>query len=305
MELDLRPLSDTGAAEIVGFDGRRALDDATIAALKRAFLHYPILTLRDQHLDPPAQAAFARCFGPLEPQHNTAHVHPDDPHVLILSNELRPDGTAVGVVDAGDFLHSDSSWSAEPVVATLLHAIKNPSRGGDTEFCNMYLVYEALRPELRRRIEGRSAIHHVSKLKNKRVRVSSARPDAKAFYEKQERELPEVAHPIVRTHPETGRQALYVSPRFTLRIEGLEERESDAILDELFAFMGDDRFWYVHRWKDGDLVVWDNRCLTHRATGGYELPDIRRMHRVTISGEHPFYRRSQGIRGEAAKRVAV
>jgi taurine dioxygenase len=96
----------------------------------------------------------------------------------------------------------------------------------------------------------------------------------------------------VRTHPVSGRQALYVSPRFTLSIDGLEEAESDTLLDELFAFMGEERFRYRHHWADGDLVMWDNRCLTHRATGGYVLPDIRRMHRTTICGEPAFYRPS-------------
>lgn len=289
MALTLHPLGETGAAEIVGLDGSRALEPATVAALKEAFVRYPILALRDQYLEPRAQAAFSRHFGALEEQINTAHVHPDDPYVLILSNEIRPDGTAVGIVDAGDFLHSDSSWSPEPVQTTILQAVRNPSRGGDTEYCNMYQVHDAIPPELMRRIAGRSAVHHVSKSKNPRVAISAGRPGAKEFYEKQAQERPEVAHPIVRTHPESGRQALYISPRFTLAIEGLEPAESDEILDALFALMREPRFRYVHKWKDGDLVMWDNRCLTHRATGGYVLPDIRRMHRTTISGDRPFY----------------
>jgi taurine dioxygenase len=289
MAFTLHPLGEAGAAEIVGLDGSRPLDAATVSALKDAFVQYPILALRDQHLDPQAQAAFSRTFGELEEQINSAHVHPDDPYVLILSNEIRPDGTAVGVVDAGDFLHSDSSWSAEPVQTTILYAVKNPSRGGDTEFCNMYLVYDAIPPELKRRIEGRNAVHHISKSKNRRVAISASRPGAKEFYEKQAQELPEVVHPIVRTHPDSGRPALYISPRFTLRIEGLAPAESDEMLDALFALMKEPRFRYLHKWRDNDLVMWDNRCLTHRATGGYVLPDIRRMHRTTVSGDRPFF----------------
>jgi taurine dioxygenase len=96
--------------------------------------------------------------------------------------------------------------------------------------------------------------------------------------------------PIVRTHPETGRQALYISPRFTLAIEGMEDAQAQELLDALFAFMTDKRFHYRHQWRDGDLVIWDNRCLNHRACGGYALPDIRRMHRTTIVGDKPFYR---------------
>ena len=286
----LNPLTETGAAEITGLDCSRPLDAGTLAALRAAFVEHPILAFRDQVLAPIEQAAFSRQFGALEEQVNSQYVHPDDPFVLILSNELRPDGTAVGVVDAGDFLHSDSSWSPSPVTATILYAVKNPERGGDTEFCNMYLVYEALPDDLRRRVAGRTAVHHVSKAKNPRVAISRTRPDAKEFYEKQEREMPEVHQPVVRTHPESGRQALYVSPRFTLRIDGLDHVESDEILNRLFAAMNDARYRYVHKWGDGDLVMWDNRCLTHRATGGYVLPDVRRMHRTTICGAPPFYR---------------
>ncbi len=288
----VREISRAGAAEVLGLDCSGPLDPEALATLRAAFVTTPILAIRGQHLTAAGQAAFSRNFGELEPQVNSQYVHPDDPFVLILSNELRPDGTAVGVVDAGDFLHSDSSWSRTPVAATILYSVRNPEHGGDTEFCNMYLVYEALPPELRRRVEGRTAVHHVSKAKNPRVAISPSRPNAKEFYEQQEREMEEVHQPMVRTHPHSGRQALYVSPRFTLRVDGLEPAESDALLDELFALMGEERFRYRHLWRDGDLVMWDNRCLTHRATGGYVLPDIRRMHRTTICGEAAFYRPS-------------
>lgn len=286
----LNPLAPTGAAEILGLDGAQPLDPRTLAELKAAWTAYPILVFRDQRLDAAQQARFSRSFGELETQINSQYVHPDDPFVLVLSNELRPDGSAIGVVDAGDFLHSDSSWSPAPVDATILYAVRNPKHGGDTEFCNMYQVYDALPAELKAKIDGRTAVHHVSKAKNPRVAISPSRPGAQEFYEKQSRELPEVHQPVVRTHPESGRQALFISPRFTLRIDGLEPAESDALLDQLFAFMADERFRYRHKWRDGDLVMWDNRCLTHRATGGYVLPDIRRMHRTTICGSPAFYR---------------
>jgi taurine dioxygenase len=284
----LSRLSETGAAEIVGLDCAQPFDGETLDAVTHAFTAYPILVFRDQRLSPREQASFSRQFGSLEEQINREHVDPAEPDVLILSNEIRPDGTAVGIVDAGDFLHSDSSWSPTPCKATILYSVRNPKSGGDTEYCNMYLVYEALPDRLRDEIKGRRAVHHVSKLKNKRVAVSRTRPGAAQFYGEQSRAMPEVAQPMVRTHPESGRSALYVSPRFTLRVEGMEEAASDRLLDELFAFMGEERFRYRHRWSDHDLVMWDNRCLTHRACGGYVLPDIRRMHRTTICGDPPF-----------------
>jgi taurine dioxygenase len=290
MAFTLTKISDAGAAEVVGLDCMRPLGATDLAGLKAAFREYPILAIRDQQLTPKQQVAFSQQFGTLESQVNSEYVHPDDEHVLILSNELRPDGSAVGVVDAGDFLHSDSSWRPEPCYATILFSVKNPRTGGDTEYCNMYLAYEALPDDLRRQVAGRYAIHHVSKTKNPRVAVSAGRPGAQAFYEAQETRMPEMRQPMVRTHPETGRQALFVSPRFTLRVEDMEPEASEALLTRIFTIMNDPSVRYLHKWHDRDLVMWDNRCLTHRATGGYVLPDIRRMHRTVVGGDAPFYR---------------
>jgi taurine dioxygenase len=210
--------------------------------------------------------------------------------VLILSNEVRPDGSAVGIVDAGDFWHSDSSHLPQPCKQTVLHAVRNPRSGGDTEFCNMYLVYDALPADVKRTIAGRYGVHHISKLINPRVTVSKERKDAAAYYKAREKETRPVLQPLVRTHPETGRQALYASPRFTIGIAEMADAQAQPLLDRLFAIMLEPRFHYRHKWRDGDLVVWDNRCLNHQACGGYSLPDIRRMHRTTIRGDRPFYR---------------
>jgi taurine dioxygenase len=283
-------LSPNGAGEITGLDCAQPLDLAVLDALKQAFRDHPVLVIRDQHLSALQQAAFSRQWGPLEPQDQLHYTAPEDPDVLILSNEIKPDGSAVGVVDAGDFWHSDSSHKTEPCCATILYAVQNPRRGGDTEFCNMYQVYEALPGALKDKIAGLRAIHHVSKLRNKRVVVSPDRPGATEYYAKRAKEVPEVVQPIVRTHPETGRPALYISPRFTVAIEGMDDDEAQKLLDQLFAIMLEKRFHYRHHWRDGDLVMWDNRCLNHRACGGYALPDIRRMHRTTIVGDAPFYR---------------
>jgi taurine dioxygenase len=291
--MKVRDVSGKGAAEVLDLDCSRPLPAAELGALRQALCDYPILAIREQQLSAPQQAAFSRQFGALRNEANAEFAHPDDPDVLILSNEIRPDGSAVGVVDAGDFLHSDSSHQLEPIAITILHAIRNPSRGGDTEFVNLTMVYDALPAELRHEVDGRYAFHHGSKLRNKRVAVSGSRPGAAETYARIERDNADVRQPMVRTHPETGHQALYISPRFTLRVEELEEAESDALLDRLFALMRDERFTYRHRWRAGDLVLWDNRCLNHRATGGYVLPDVRRMHRTTVAGDRPFYRPDQ------------
>ena len=290
MSFTVNALSDTGAAEIIGLDCSSPLDPATLAALKAAMLDYPVVAIRGQTLTPRQQAAFSRQLGPLETQDRKTYCHPDDPDILVLSNEIRPDGTAVGIVDAGDYWHSDSSHIEEPCRATVLYAVRNPQTGGDTEFCNMYQVHDALPDDVRRRIEGRNGIHHISKTRNPRVSVSTARTDAVAYYKEREKATREMLQPMVRTHPETGRQALYASPRFTIGIADMAEAEAQPLLDRLFAIMLEPRFHYRHKWHDGDLVIWDNRCLNHQACGGYSLPDIRRMHRTTIRGDRPFYR---------------
>jgi taurine dioxygenase len=289
MRFTVNRLSDT-AGEVVGLDCATPLDAETLAALKRTMLDFPVVAIRDQTLSPRQQAAFSRQLGPLEPQDRKTYCHPDDEDILILSNEVRPDGTAVGIVDAGDYWHSDSSHLEEPCRATILYAVRNPKTGGDTEFINMYQVYDALPADLRQHIEGRYGIHHISKIRNPRVNVSTARTEAVAYYKEREKATRDMLQPMVRTHPETGRQALYVSPRFTIGIADMADSEAQPLLDRLFEIMLEPRFRYRHQWCDGDLVVWDNRCLNHQACGGYSLPDIRRMHRTTIRGDKPFYR---------------
>ncbi len=175
MTFTVNKLSDTGAAEILGLDCSRPLAAETLAALDRTMLDHPVTVIRDQVLTAAQQAAFSRQLGPLEAQDRKTYCHPDDPDVLVLSNEVRPDGTAVGIVDAGDFWHSDSSHLPEPCKRTVLYAVRNPAHGGDTEYCNMYQVYDALPVDLKRQVAGRYGIHHISKLKNPRVKVSAAR----------------------------------------------------------------------------------------------------------------------------------
>jgi taurine dioxygenase len=285
---DITPIGTAGAAEIAGLDCSQPFAPDELARVHAAFGTYPILAFRDQHLTPPQQARFSAQFGPLINEENRAFTHPDDPNVLILTNELRADGSPIGVVDAGDYFHSDSSHKPEPVLATILYAVRNPRTGGQTDFANMTQVYAALPDDLRRAVEGRRAWHHVSKANNPRVKVSANRPGAAEYYAAQAKERDAILQPVVRTHPETGRKSLYVSPRFTLRIEGLEPAESEDVLSRIFALMEEERFIYRHTYGDGDLVMWDNRCLNHRATGGYALPDIRRMHRTTVHGDRPF-----------------
>jgi len=272
-------------AEILDVDLNDLPDDA-FAQIRDAFHAHQVIVIRDQTLTPAAQLEFSRRFGALEDQLNAHYTVPDYPEVLVLSNDIK-DGKPVGLIDGGDFWHSDSSHRGTPSMATILYAVKNPSTGGDTEFANMYAAYEALPAEMKHRIAGLKGIHAVSKLRNKRVTVSPRRPDGKDFYERQ-KSLPDQIWPLVRTHPATGRKALYVSPRFTIGIAGLAEEEADEILDFLFAHQIRAEFVYRHKWRTRDLVMWDNRSVIHQATGGYTYPDVRTMYRTVVAGDRPY-----------------
>lgn len=176
-------LSESGAAEVLNFKWPSVGDPAVLDALKAALWKNPILAIRDANLTANQLAEFSRLFGPLDPNDPRRELtHPDDKDVLILSNEIRGDGTAVGVVDAGEEWHSDLSFRPTPALATILQLVQRPSRGGDTEYCNLYLVYESLPDALKRRVAGLNALHHVSKLRNPRVVISENRPSATEYY---------------------------------------------------------------------------------------------------------------------------
>lgn len=290
----ITPLPGGFGAEVTGVDLGRLRDDER-RAIHDAYLRHSVLVIRDQSLGADEQVAFSAGFGPIEDQENARFAHPDNDKVVVLSNEIRPDGTAVGVVDAGDFWHSDSSHHEVPVTATILQSVRNTATGGETDFCDMIGLYAALPQATKDRIAGRLGVHHVSKALNPRVTISANRPGAAAFYAGQAETRRAVLQPMVRTHDETGAQALYISPRFTIAIDGMDDADAQPLLDELFALIADTggAHHYRHRYRDGDVVVWDNRSVVHRAAGGYSLPDIRRMHRTTVAGtERPFYRPS-------------
>jgi taurine dioxygenase len=284
-QITVNPLSGIMGAEIRGVDLSREMDDATFERIQQTFHEHQVIAIRDQKLSPPQQVAFTERFGALEPHNTTEFAIQDAPLVLIISNDMR-DGKPVGVIDAGDFWHSDSSHRKIPSKATILHAIKNPSVGGDTQFANMYLAYETLPKDIQRRIEGLQGIHAASKLKNKRVAVSQDRPGANDFYASR-LDRPDVTHPIVMVHPVTGRKALYMSARFTIGIVGIPESEADELLDFLIDHQLKPEFQYHHKWMDGDVVMWDNRCVLHRAGGGYQYPDVRRLHKTVLAGDGP------------------
>jgi len=287
MSLAVNPLSPALGAEITGARLGRPIAEEDFDVLHRALLDHLMVVVRDQDLAPEDQIALSARFGALESHDNAQYLKDGHPEILVLSNK-RVNGQLIGVPDAGDAWHSDLSFKPETAMYTMLQSVDLPGRGGDTEFANMYAAYDALPEATRRRIATLRAIHSISKLRNPRVVISGQRENAAEFYARQDAAFPPARHPIVRTHPETGRKLLYLSPRFTIAIEDKEDAEGQALLDELIAHQLRPEFRYRHKWRPGDLVIWDNRAVNHRACGGYDDNDIRLMHRTTVLGDAPY-----------------
>lgn len=283
-QMEVTPLSDALGAEVTGIDSAD-LDEATFETLRDAFHDNIVLVVRDQHLTPAEQTVFAKRFGDIQYHINKEHMMPGQPEVLILSTEIK-DGKNMGIPDAGSDWHSDHSYVDWPTGYTILQSVTVPKLGGDTEWTNMVAAYETLSHSLKSKLHGLTGIHSFNRTKNPRMTRPTRHADEKAYFD--ERSPPDAFHPIVRTHPYTGRKALYISPRFTIGIKDMDEAEAQPLLDELFAHIANRDLIYRHKWRDGDLVMWDNRSTIHLALHGVKLPEIRRMHRTTVLGEIPF-----------------
>lgn len=281
--MQIRRLTSSFAAEITGLDVSDGLSEAAFDKVHDAFLAYQVIVIRDQRLSPEQQKAFSRRFGELEFHISSANKHPDHPELLILSNR-KIDGKWVGATNAGDEWHTDTHYTERPAKCTMLHALEVPEAGGETGFIDIYAAYAALPAATRERIAGLRGVNSWNRLKNPRVSVPAQHGDGKKIYDIGH---PDVLHPIVRTHPDTGRKALYVSPRHTLSIEGMGANESEALLQDLFAVQQRPEFTYIHRWRLGDVVIWDNRCTLHKGLGGIKPPGIRHLHRTLMVGSVP------------------
>lgn len=280
---DVRPFSGPLGAEVTGLDLRRAVDAETFARIHRAHLDHHVLVFRDQRITPAEQIAFSRRFGPLQIHVLKQFQLAGHPEILIVSN-VRENGRPIGLGDAGHFWHSDLSYKEVPSLGSMLHAQELPAEGGDTLFADMHQAYDALPPGLQRQLAGLRAEHTYLARYAELQQRSPWRPNLTA---QQIAEVAPAIHPVVRTHPETGRKALFVSEHFTTRIVGLPEDESRELLDLLFEHSVRPEFVYRHRWLPHDLVFWDNRSLLHLAAG---CPDDQRrlLYRTTIEGDAPF-----------------
>ena len=283
MSFEIRPFKAPLGAEVLGLDLSQPVGDDDFARIHRAHLDHHVLVFRDQRITPAQQVTFSRRFGRLQIHVLRQFQLPNDPEVLIISN-IKEDGQPVGLGDAGHFWHSDLSYKEVPSLGSMLHAQELPQDGGDTLFADQHSAWDTLPDYLKRAVEGRSAEHSYLAKYAELQRRNPWRPN---LTQSQLDEVVPAVHPIVRTHPETGRRALFVSEHFTTRVIGMPDHESRTLLDELFAHSTRPAHIYRHQWRARDMVFWDNRSLMHQAAGCPE--DQRRLlYRTTIEGDTPF-----------------
>ena len=297
--ISIRKLGKHLGAEIAGVDLSQPLDEHVFAAVSAAFFAHQVAVFRGQSLAPAQQIAFTRRFGVLEHHVRREHCLDGYPEILVVSNVVKEGGRAIGVEDAGRFWHSDLSYKAEPSLLSALYALEVPERDGtvmgNTSFASTLAAYEALSDKARRRVASLRNVHSYRyyREKNRRAqREEQARGgravDEHAPSEAQWLTVPDVELPLVRTHPVTGRKGLFVNEAHTSRIVGVPPEEGAALLAELCAHVVQPEFRYEHVWRAGDLLMWDNAAVQHKANFDYELPLRRLMHRTTVRGSAPF-----------------
>ena len=271
---EIRPLTPTIGAEIFGVDLRQPLDVATLKEMRAALLAWKVLFFRDQDITTEQHLDFARNFGALE-VHPFAPQKPGYPEVLAITHDRERPGKE-------NTWHSDVTWRLEPSLGSILRSLEIPAVGGDTLFADMYAAYDGLSDAVKARIEGRTAIHDFAHFRA----GLRKRGKSEAEIEEYNKAYPPAEHPVVRTHPETGRKGIYVNAAFTQYIVGMERAESDALLKHLYAQAAIPEYQCRFRWGVNSIAFWDNRASQHYAVSDY-WPAVRRMERVTIIGDKP------------------
>jgi len=279
--LGTHPLCDGFGVEVHGVD-LASLTPAQFDAIRDAFFAAQVLVARGQRLAPAEFVEWASRFGPPEPHVIDQFHHPDDRNILILSNVVI-DGEPSGLADAGTYFHTDYSYLAVPARATTLYSIEAPEVGGDTLFANQYAAYDDLSAALRRRVEDLVAIHHYGNRNDENERSRTA---ASTLSAEQRARMPLITHPIVRTHPVTGRKALYAVSGSSFGIVGMPDNEARALLDELAEHATQPRYLLSVTYGVGDVVIWDNASLLHRATL-VDPAQARTLWRVTVKEPAP------------------
>jgi taurine dioxygenase len=288
--ISITPMGASLGARIEGIDLSAPLTPSDRGKLLRAFGRFGVLCFPKQALEPAQQKDFARSFGSLEVNVAAAgYTVQGHPEVMILSN-LIENGKPIGLADAGQDWHTDMSYSATVAFLNVLHAIKVPRRNGvplgSTEFLDMCAAYDDLPGDLKARIEGRTATHDFNKFWQEMLkRPGSTR---KPLTPEQRRAKPPVSHPVVMVHPISGRRVLYCNVGYVTQIDGMGERESQDLLEALFAHQNQEKYKYRHAWTEGDVLAWDNLWTVHNAIADYRADEPRLMRRCQVMADWVF-----------------
>ena len=297
--MNVDPAGGGLGAEISGVDLSAPLDDEVFAQIARTFFDSGVVVFRGQKLTPAHQIAFTRRFGELEHHVRKESCLAGFPDILVVSNVLDEKGKALGVQDAGRFWHSDLSYKKEPSLLSALYAIEVPVKDGralgDTDFASATAAYGALANEMKQRLDGLRNVHSYRyyRERNAQAQKADAVDRGRTVQEhtpsaQQMQSVPDVEMPVVRTHPVTGRKALFVNEAHTSHLVGMDRQEGDRLLAGLYRHLVRPEFTYRHRWQAGDLLMWDNCAVQHRATFDYALPLRRLMYRTTVKGAAPY-----------------
>ena len=273
----ITPLTDHTGAEVIGLDFTQPIDSESKASLNRAFVKHHVLVMRDQHFDPDQFKAAAQLFGDLQIHDRKEQHVPGHPDLYFVSNDIIVNGKRV---IPGETFHTDHSNHPCPPKATTLFAVDLPSSGGDTQYVNMHDAYDDLPVATKQKIDGLKAVH---------VYQSKYSPrELSGLNEESRRRLPPPGiHPLVRTHPENGRKALFLNPVRMESIVGMEDADALKLIDDLMQHATQKKYEYRHKWRHGDWVMWDNRSVMHQADPDYDMRERRFLYRLMLKGEVP------------------
>jgi taurine dioxygenase len=286
MEFSVKKIGNTFVGEVEGVDLSVDHDQDSVDAIRRALLKYKVLIFRGQRISNQEHINFSQKFGPPEYHSVTQYSHPQFPEILVLSN--RGGHGTKPIANGGSYWHSDMSYKTSPPLGSILYALEVPPEGGETKFCDMAAAYECLSNEIKQKVDGLYALHsYLPRFVASRKADTEFQKNKFELSDHQKSDFLEVAHPVVRRHPENNCKALYVNEGFTIRIKGLVDEESKIILTKLYDCTTKECFIYTHQWSIGDVVFWDNRSTMHKACE-YDQKYARRMQRTTIRGDAPI-----------------
>jgi taurine dioxygenase len=275
--LRITPLTDHTGAEVTGIDFTQPIHAETRDALNTAFTDHHVLVMRDQKFGPDQFIAAVQLFGELQPHDKKDHHVPGHPDVSYVSNDEFVNGRRI---IPGETFHTDHSNHPRPPKATTLFAVELPSSGGDTQYVNVHEAYDDLPEATKQRIDGLKAVHaYLSKY--------TPRPLGHLSEERRRALPPPGIHPLVRTHPENGRKALFLNPVRMESIIGMEDTDTLKLIEELMAHATQKKYEYRHKWHYGDWVMWDNRSVMHQANPDYDMSQRRFLYRLMLKGEVP------------------